>query len=205
MLESILDFVVQNADWAHYLLFGLFMLAGLNVPISEDLLLMIGGVLAATVVPEHTMLLFVWCFLGAYLSDWEAYWIGRRLGQGIWETRWLKGFISRRRLAQINNFYDKYGAYTLFFGRFVPFGVRNCLFISAGMGKMPFSRFLVWDGIACIVSNSVVFFLAYSLGQNRESIEAFLHSFHISALSIFILVILGVLASELYRRRKARA
>ena len=43
---------------------------------------------------------------------------------------------------QIENYYTKYGVVTLLIGRFIPFGVRNCLFVTAGIGKMRFWKFI---------------------------------------------------------------
>ncbi len=36
-------FIFSHAYLAHWVIFGLFMLAGLNFPISEDLLIIAGG------------------------------------------------------------------------------------------------------------------------------------------------------------------
>ena len=132
-MEDLLQFFSQYAVHSHYLIFIALMAAGLNIPLSEDLLIITGGVLASTIVPENTQILFICIFLGSYLSDWEAYWIGRILGPNLWKYRWFRSMVSRERMDKVHNFYEKYGFFTLLVGRFIPFGVRNCLFISAGM------------------------------------------------------------------------
>ncbi len=88
-MDAFLPFIQDHAQYAHWVIFGLFMLAGLNFPISEDLLIIISGVLAATLVPENTWKLFTAVFLGAYLSDWVVYWIGRLLGSNLEKVRWF--------------------------------------------------------------------------------------------------------------------
>ena len=68
--------------------------------------------------------------------------------------------ITPARMTKVQGYYEKHGALTLLFGRFIPFGVRNSLFLTAGMGKMNFARFAVYDFIACMIS-VVTFFILY--------------------------------------------
>lgn len=78
-MDTLITTVVEYAPFAHFLIFGFLMLGGLNVPISEDVMLIIGGVVASTCVPENTTILWVWLYFGCILSAWEAYWLGRLL------------------------------------------------------------------------------------------------------------------------------
>jgi membrane-associated protein len=134
-MDSLFSFIQDHAQYAHWVVFGLLMLAGLNVPISEDLLIIISGVLASTVVPQNTWKLFMGVFLGAYLSDWVVYWIGRQWGSHLWRIPWFARIFQSKKLKQIELYYERYGILTLLVGRFIPFGIRNCLFATAGMGK----------------------------------------------------------------------
>src|SRR3989337_2630284 len=97
-MDSIIAFITEHAVYAHYYIFFILMLAGLNFPVSEDLTIITAGMLASTVVPENTMVIFIWLFLGCYLSDWEAYWIGRKLGPKLWTTKWFFGVLRPGRL-----------------------------------------------------------------------------------------------------------
>ncbi len=198
-METLLEWIQSNAHNAHWLFFGALMLAGLNFPISEDLMIISGALLSATVIPENTYLIFLFLFLGCYLSDWVSYWIGRTLGRKLWNIRWFAKTIKIKRLEQTQKFYEKYGFWTLLGGRFIPFGVRNCLFLTAGMGKMPFSRFLISDGIACILSNSVLFSIAYTLGKNYSSLLFWLKRVNIFLFLSFVVTIIGIIW---YKRRK---
>jgi len=198
MLESISSFIIENAQNAHYVIFGLLMLAGFCVPISEDLMIILSAVIAATLVPENTLLLFGAVFLGSYLSDWIAYGIGRFGGQRLLKNRWFSKHVSFERLEKIQSFYSRYGFLTLLVGRFIPFGVRNALFITAGLGNMPFTRFIIADGIACIISNSALFYLAYTLGQNYELLLGPLKWVNLAIFTVFALTVIGFIW---YKRR----
>ncbi|MCB1136858.1 MAG: DedA family protein, partial [Chlamydiia bacterium] len=148
--------------------------------------------------------LFVWVFLGCYLSDWEAYWVGRYLGRRLFSGKsWLAMRVPRRRLAQISVFYKRFGIWTLLIGRFIPFGVRNCLFMSAGIGRMNFAKFILFDGIACLTSNTTLFLLAYSFGKNYLKLYELVGLFNIALFACFV-VALAVAAFVMWQRRHQR-
>ncbi len=175
------------------------MLAGLNLPISEDLLIIVSGVLASSVVPENTWKLFTAVFLGAYLSDWIVYWLGRWLGPNLQKVKWFANFFRKERVQKIEAYYKKYGALTLLVGRFIPFGVRNCLFVTAGLGKMHFGKFALFDGIACILSNTVLFTLAYYCGKNFTGLYGYVN---IALFATFVVALIGFIW---YKKRKAQS
>lgn len=197
MLESFIPFLESNAEYAHFIVFGLLMLAGFNVPISEDLMIIVSAFIAATIVPENTLLLFLGVFLGAYISDWTAYWIGRKLGRKLFEHKWFSKAVPEKKLLRIQDYYKRYGVLTLLIGRFIPFGVRNCLFMTAGLGKMDFLKFLLADGVACLISNSVLFYLTYQLGKNYLTLIPYLKNFN---MIIFLLFIVTLIAAICYKR-----
>lgn len=204
-MDTLINFIIQNAPHAHWIVFSALMLAGINIPISEDLMIIISAILAATVVPENTGKLFLAVFLGCYISDWVCYWIGRVFGRKLWEIRWFAKTVDRKKLDQIQNYYEKYGFWTLLIGRFIPFGVRNCLFLTAGMGKMPFPRFLLSDGIACICSNTVLFTIAYSLGKNYNVLLNGLKFFNIALFTAFLVLIICLIWYKKYKKSTAQS
>jgi membrane protein DedA with SNARE-associated domain len=201
-MENIIQFIFEHAQYAHWIVFGALMLAGLNIPISEDLMIIFSAVLAATVVPENTYKLFIGVFLGCYLSDWVCYWIGRRFGPKLWNIKWFARTFDQKRITQVHQYYAKYGFLTLLVGRFIPFGVRNGLFLTAGLGKMPFGKFILSDGIACLCSNSVLFTLAYMVGKNYQLLLDALKTINIFLFVAFVVSIIGFIW---YKRKKKAA
>lgn len=187
-MDSIISWVIAHASMAHFFFFGLLMLAGLCIPISEDLVVISAGVLASTTIPENTYWLFLSVFLGSYLSDFEAYAIGRFGGRRLIKNRWFSRHISEVRVNKLQSFYARYGFWTLLIGRFIPFGVRNALFITSGLGRMPFWRFCLADGIACFISNTALFSLAYWLGNNYALLIEAMQLMHIALFTTAALV-----------------
>lgn len=201
-MEIFADLVFSNVQAAPWIIFFLLMLAGLNFPISEDLMVILSGVMAAQ-KPEFLLPLYFAAFLGAFLSDWEAYWIGRLLGPKIVRVRWFSRVLPEERLLKIHDFYARFGFLTLLIGRFIPFGIRNCLFMTAGVGKMSFLYFVISDGIACFISCTALFYFSYSCGQNYQEIYATVSSVSTTLLIplVFFLFLVGYFFYSKKRKR----
>ncbi len=163
-MDEAIQFIQDNIQFAPWIIFGLLLLAGLNIPVSEDAMLFISGVLAAQ-HPERLWEFFAAVFMGAYISDLMCYWIGRKLGPSLWKIKFFAKMVKPEKVELISGYYERYGFLTLLVGRFIPFGVRNALFLTAGLGKMNFLKFSLSDFIACIVSVSVYFYLYFTFGE----------------------------------------
>lgn len=173
-MESLLQWLTVHADHAHYIIFSLLLLAGFSLPISEEVMLLASGVLASSVIPDHTMHLFMAVFLGCYFSDWIAYWLGRIYGRKLFNIRWLPFSLNEKRMTRLSWFYENYGFLTLFIGRFIPFGVRNGIFMTAGLGKMHFGKFALSNVIGCFLFSLLLFTLSYSFGKNYEVLSSYI-------------------------------
>ncbi len=181
------------------------MLAGLNLPISEDILLLTAGALAQTCLPEGGAVnLFIWVYLGAWVSAWEVYWTGRLLGPKLYEIRWFKHFVSRERIDRLHHYYEKFGIFTFIIGRFIPGGVRNALFLTAGLGKMPFGKFLLRDGPSCLISTTTLFSVGYTFAEFHEELLAYLKTYNLIILSIITGLITFFLVKSYWKRRKEK-
>lgn len=201
-MEALTEFMFQHAPHAHWIIFGALILAGFNLPISEDLMIILSALLASTVIPEHTGLLFLFLFMGCFFSDIIVYSIGRILRKKLYRFKWFRKRLPKKKLEQARTYYAKHGFFTLLVGRFIPFGVRNCLFLTAGMGKMSFGKFLLSDGIACFISNSTLFWITFALGKNGQSIFPYLKKFNLLIFSVFIISALCVIF--FYKKRKKK-
>lgn len=193
-MEAFFDYLCSHLHLAPWLILALFLLAGFNIPVSEDFLVIASAVLASQWMPEKTLLLFTVVFVGSYVSDWEAYAIGRYLAYRRKKNGKKSVWLSSSKAQKIKSLFDRYDGWALFFGRFIPFGVRNILFMLSGAKKMPFRRFLLIDGIACIISNILMFSLAFNAGKNwQEIMETVRSSQTYLGLAIaFVLLVIGL-------------
>ena len=56
-MESIINLIIEHASHAHWIVFSLLMLAGLNIPISEDLMIITtGGILIRMAVSDISIM-----------------------------------------------------------------------------------------------------------------------------------------------------
>lgn len=181
------------AENLHFISFGLLMLAGLNLPISEDLVFIISASIAATIIPENKYLIFAGCYLGAFISDIIAYLLGRYGLTLLFKTRIFNRKSTRKRIVLIEFYFNKYGGFALFVGRFIPFGVRNMLFLTAGMVKFRLLKFILVDLSALTITSTLLFYLGYKFGENIDIVIHHLKSYKIVvfvALAIIFLVLI---------------
>jgi len=199
------------AQYAHFISFGLLLLAGFNIPVSEDLVFIISASLAATTVPENSVKIFTGCFLGAYLSDITAYTIGRyginRLLSSplLVRARIVNPAALKNRLSYAKGFFDRYGGKALFFGRFFPFGVRNVLFMSCGLIHMPILKFLIIDLSALVCTSTILFFLGFSFGNNYQTILTYISRYKIIIIILVVLFVLFILIRKKFYGHGASA
>ena len=184
-MEEILNFIQAHVHQAPYLIFGLLLLAGFNIPVSEDGMIFISAILAVK-NPEYLYPLFFAVYSGAFFSDLICYSLGRFLGPQLWKSQWFSKMVSREKVDKLSTFYEKYGIFTLIVGRFIPFGVRNGLFLTAGLGKMNFLKFALSDLFAATISVTSFFYLYYTFG---ESVILYVKKGNIVLFSIAILVV----------------
>ncbi len=197
VVQQVLNAVNTHVQYAPFIIFGALLLAGFNIPVSEDGMLFISAVLAAKhrdMLPQ----LFLGVFAGAYLSDLICYWLGRVLGNNLWKIKFFAKMITRQRVASIHKFYEKYGMVTLIVGRFIPFGVRNGLFLTAGLGKMNFLKFSLYDLLACTISSTVFFTLYYTYG---EGVVEYVKKGNIILFAVAVLAVVAFLVIRQVRNK----
>ena len=198
-MESLIELITHHAHHAHWYIFAAIVLAGFNIPFCTDLLILMAAVLAATIIPENTWILFFSVLIGCYLSAMCAYWLGRLLGSTLSRWPFFSKLINPQRLIKMKAFHEKYGLWTLVLGRFIPFGVRNCIFMSSGMSKLHFGRFILMDALACSLWCSVSFYLFFTLGQNHERVWHYIKTFNLLIFAAFSVTVIGVIW---YKSRK---
>jgi len=185
----------------HFISFGLLMLAGFNIPVSEDLVFIISASIASAVIPENTYLIFTGCFLGAYLSDLVAYFIGRHGLPLIQKFGFLKNESTKNMIFNLHIYFKKYGGKTLFFGRFIPFGVRNIMFITAGLVKVNILKFMIIDLLALTITSTILFLIGYKFGENIGLIKVYLSNYKIIIFIIFLIFILAFVLKKILKRK----
>ncbi|MCI5051758.1 MAG: DedA family protein [Simkaniaceae bacterium] len=198
------EWIINNSHHAPWVVFFAILLAGLNLPISIDLLLVTIVVLASTLIPESTLTLYL-SFLGGCIgAAILAFWMGRLLGPYLPNWRLTKKLLTQERMEKIDAYFQRYGAWTLVIGRFIPFGVRNLIFYSSGMSRMSFIKFLIVDSLACIAWSSLFFFSLMRLSNNFDYLVTHLKWVNITIFSVFCLAVIGVIWYKYTKLKRSR-
>ncbi|PIP89991.1 MAG: alkaline phosphatase [Bdellovibrionales bacterium CG12_big_fil_rev_8_21_14_0_65_38_15] len=197
-MEDLLLQIQNLATNAPWILFPIMLLGGFNIPVSEDGMLFVAGVVAAS-NPEKMWSLFLAVYLGAYGADLICYGLGRFLGPKFFKIKLFANMVPPERLAKISGFYEKYGIWTLIFGRFIPFGARNGLFLTAGLSKMNALKFALSDLVAATISCGVYFTLYYKYG---ESVIASIKQFNLVIFAVAIIFVVSIVIKKKRLRRK---
>ena len=201
-MESIIQFISAHAHHAHWYIFIGLLLAGFNIPISIDAVMVLSAILASTFVPEHKEILYISVLFGATFSAWIAYTLGRVIGKKLTHTRPFSSLLTPERIRKMEGFYQKYGIWTFIIGRFIPFGVRNCIFLTSGMSRMPFKTFALRDALGCFIWTTTIFSLVYMVGQNFASIWHTVKTLNIILFSAFSVTVIGVIWYKLKKKKK---
>ena len=146
-LDRHLDAMVQTfGPWLYVILFLIiFCETGLVVTpiLPGDSLLFAVGALSARPDGLNMALALALLSTAAILGDTVNYWIGAYAGPKVFhrkESRWF----NPKHLERTHAFYEKYGGKTIIIARFVPI-IRTFAPFVAGIGRMTYSRFLIYN------------------------------------------------------------
>jgi membrane-associated protein len=106
-----------------------------------DSLLFAAGSFAA-IGSLNPWLLFALLTTAAVVGDNVNYWVGRRIGQRAFTGR--VRFLNQAYLDRTHAFFLRHGPRTIVLARFVPI-IRTFAPFVAGVGAMPYARFLAYD------------------------------------------------------------
>jgi len=192
--------VCQYVEYYPLVAFIALMLAGLSVPISEDLII-ITGALICQERPSMLVPIFAAIFAGVVISDYFPYLLGKYIHKGTIKSNFMTRFFSMKKIVKIHRYIEKYGIFTFIVCRFIPFGVRNTLFMTAGLFGLRPRRFVLYDTTAATISVSSLFFLAYRFGEEVEKpFQAVGITLFVLLLSFLTFVIINIVRKILKRR-----
>jgi membrane-associated protein len=189
------------SGWYGYAaLFGLVfaetgLLVGIIIP-GDSLLFTVGVVAGAgqlDIVLVNALLISA-----AVLGDSTGYFLGRQTGPRIF-SRPDSRLFKQEYVTRTNAFYQKYGGKTILFARFLPV-VRSFAAFMAGVGRMPYFRFLPFSLCGGFGSVLLLTMLGYELGR----FPVVQHNFDKVILLIVFLSLLPTII-EVWRSRRESA
>ncbi len=200
MLESFLGFdLIKIIESVGYLgvFFIIFAESGLFIGafLPGDSLLFTAGFLASQGFFD-IYLLTPMTFIAAVLGDSVGYTFGHKVGKKLFQ-REDSIFFHKKHLIKAQNFYDKHGGKTITIARFLPI-VRTFAPIVAGMGDMPYKRFLFFNIVGAFLWAICIPVLGFYLGNVIPGVDKYL----LPILAIIIILSIAPSVIHLIRERK---
>ena len=204
--KHMVEIVNQYHLWTYAILFIIiFCETGLVVTpfLPGDSLLFVAGAISA--LPEspiniHLMVLIV--FAAAFLGDSCNYAVGRFFGEKLFRNPNSRIF-KRSYLEKTHRFYNKYGGKTIILARFVPI-VRTFAPFVAGMGKMHYTYFIIYNVVGGAVWVAIFCYVGYFFGD-MPFVQDNLKLLIVAIILISILpAVIEVLRAKFKAARKSR-
>ena len=163
-LESIQEFLINNIEYSwmiimffafaeSFLITGIFISSAILFSICIFLYNM-GALSIFGIVPV--------AMIGAHIGDVSSFFLGKTLGPQILASKALTK--RQKTIKRAQKFLDKFGPYTVLFGRFVP-AIRSLTPFLLGVSDVKALRFYIADLIACITWGIALGFLVIGIGS----------------------------------------
>ena len=186
--------------WTYLILFIIiFCETGLVVTpyLPGDSMLFVAGALAGAGLLNIEVLI-VSLIIAAVLGDSANYWIGHTTGMKVLD--WKCSFVKTEHLDQTQEYFKKYGGFTIVIARFIPF-IRTFAPFLAGVGKMSYRWFITYN-----ITGAVLWVSAFTLtGFFFGSLPIVKENFSLLVYAIIGLSMLAVASVVIQIIRSAKA
>lgn len=185
-LSTIINFF---GPLTYLILFGIiFVETGLVIMpfLPGDSLLFASGALAGLGY-LNIAILYISLFLAAVAGDSLNYWIGNKIGPRVFSKENSRIF-RKEYLEKTREFYEKHGGKTIILARFIPI-VRTFAPFVAGVGKMDYKYFLMYNIVGAFVWVTLFLFAGFFFG----SLPFIKENFHYSVVIIIVVSVLPMI------------
>lgn len=189
--------------WGYWIVLAMTFLensAFIGLIMPGDVTLLVAGLLASQ-GRLNLAALIVLASIGAILGDSAGYAVGRYGGVNFLRRYGRFFFFRERYLEKAQRYFDVHGGKTILIGRFVAV-VKSLGPVAAGIGRMPYRTFLVYNVAGSILSVSLYLVLGYFFGASWQAISAWLGRGAAIAFGVLVLAVVAMWAVR--RRRKAK-
>jgi membrane-associated protein len=197
LTQSILD-VLRNAvvQYGYWAVGGALLLENAGVPVPGETILLLACFLAYS---EHDLRL-PWIIavatITATLGDNLGFALGYYGGRPLLARYQALFKIQNKTVERGEQLFARYGAVTVFFARFV-FGMRVIAGPMAGVLRMPWRKFTVFNFLGATLWVTVISGVGYLFGQHWERLAG-----EVKRIDIAAAILLVVVAALLWWRRR---
>lgn len=197
MTQSILD-VLRNAvvQYGYWAVGGALLLENAGVPVPGETILLLACFLAYS---EHDLQLpwiMVVATLAATVGDNLGFALGYYGGRPLLVRYQALFRIENKTVQRGEELFARYGAVTVFLARFV-FGMRVIAGPMAGVLRMPWRKFTIFNFLGATLWVTVISVVGYLFGQHWERLAG-----EVKRIDIAAAILLVIVAMLLWWRRR---
>ncbi|MCH2135975.1 MAG: DedA family protein [Phycisphaerales bacterium] len=198
--QAVADWVGPMGVWGPAVLAGIILLAGVGIPVSEEILVIPAGFLVARGVFD------LWWTLGliwaaVVLADLIWMLLVRRYAHVLLRKKFFRRMFHPRRILEIKHLLDRWGMWVIVMGRVLP-AARTPTITAAGLAHMKVRPFLAGEALGAAKSVGWQLLVGWLIAKGLTSSSSSAHIEH--AVLIGIGVALIVAAIWWHRRKKSR-
>ncbi len=198
---------MQNfiSTYGYLAVFVLMLAESACIPVPSEVIMMLGGALAAGAVghgaPPSLLGIVAAGVLGNVAGSYLAWAVGKYAGRAA-IGRWGRRIgIREHEIDRAIAWFERHGPVAVLVGRVIPV-IRTFISLPAGFAEMPASRFGLYTALGCIPWTAALGIAGYALGANWEQVA---NDFHGPTYAIAGVLLVAVVVIVVRRRRARNA
>ena len=202
-MDTLLGFLMNfSGPTPYFLVFGVLLLCGFGLPLPEDIVLFAAAMMAYYGVADLKVMVGV-CFAGVMIGDGIIFISGACFGRRIRKHWFMKKILPLKRQRLVRRKLHEQGNKVIFFARFMP-GLRTPIFFTSGMLHLPFRSFVIFDGLAALISVPTIVLVVYHFGYEVDQVVKIIKrvQFGVAAAVIGFFLFLGLKIYWAYKKEK---
>ena len=197
MGQSILDFLKELiAQYGYWAVGGALLLENSGLPVPGETILLLASFLAYSRDELQLAYIILIGVCAATIGDNLGFAIGYRGGRPLLDRYRTTFRVREDHIALGERLFEQYGAFTVFFARFI-FGLRVFAGPLAGVLRMPWKRFAVFNFLGALLWVTVISWIGYKFGKHWEKLAGAVERLNIM---VIIAAALAILILWLWRR-----
>jgi membrane protein DedA with SNARE-associated domain len=200
IFQKLVELFILYGYWTVFL--GV-MLENAGLPVPGETVLLVASFLAANSDAVHLKIqwIIIIAIAGATLGDNIGYWLGRWGGRPFLNRYSKRFFIRAHHIEQAEQVFHRYGAWTVFFARFIT-GLRVVAGPFAGVLHLPWPRCFFFNFSGAIIWSTVISLVGYFFGSSWPLLLKIIKRFNLAVLALFLLLILVLYLRNRFKRSR---
>lgn len=197
--ELATDLVDLIMDWGYFGIFVLMTIESSFIPFPSEIVLIPAGYLASK-GEMHIGMIMLSALGGSMAGAFVNYYLALLLGRKILSKYGKYFFIKEDALQKMDDYFEKHGHISTFIGRLLP-GIRQLISIPAGLARMNLAVFSIYTALGASIWSLVLVLLGYTIGENQELLDTYLHQITLVVVAILFLLALWYIR---YQKRSVK-